>query len=121
MRVLVCGSRNWLDFGSILKRIRAIGPDVVIEGDACGADRLAGNVVELLNRTTGLDIQLIEFPADWHRFGRSAGVIRNQQMLDEGIPDLVLAFHPNIAESKGTRDMVQRARKAGIRVVVYKI
>jgi hypothetical protein len=41
-------------------------------------------------------------------------------MLDEGKPDLVLAFHENIDESKGTRDMVHRARGAGVKVVIFK-
>jgi len=35
-------------------------------------------------------------------------------MLDQGRPDIVLAFHTNINQSKGTKDMVERAKKAGI-------
>jgi hypothetical protein len=35
-------------------------------------------------------------------------------MLDQGRPDIVLAFHANISQSKGTKDMVERAKKAGI-------
>jgi len=40
-------------------------------------------------------------------------------MLDEGKPTYVLAFHDNLAESKGTKDMVTRAKKAGIPVEVW--
>jgi hypothetical protein len=50
------------------------------------------------------------------RVRRVAGPIRNQQMLDEGHPDLVIAFHDNMSESRGTRDMVGRAIKGGFSV-----
>lgn len=52
------------------------------------------------------------FKADWDKHGKAAGPIRNQQMLDEGKPDLVLAF----AGGKGTDDMCRRARAAGVEV-----
>jgi hypothetical protein len=48
--------------------------------------------------------------ADWEKLGRSAGPIRNQAMLDEGRPDLVVAFPGH----HGTADMVRRARAAGV-------
>ena len=55
----------------------------------------------------------MEYPAPWKRFGPSAGGIRNQQMLDEGKPDLVVAF----PGGKGTADMVRRAENAGVKVI----
>lgn len=83
-------------------------PDVfVISGKARGADTLA------------IDWAVVnwqdykEFPADWEKYGKSAGYIRNQQMLDEGKPDIVVAF-PGGA---GTRMMVNIARKAGVEVL----
>lgn len=54
-----------------------------------------------------------EFPPDWDKYGNAAGPIRNQQMLDEGKPDLVVAF----PGGRGTADMVNKARKAGIEVI----
>ena len=51
--------------------------------------------------------------ADWAKHGRKAGPIRNQRMIDEGRPDLVVAF----PGGTGTADMVERARVAGIRVI----
>ena len=60
---------------------------------------------------------IIGFPAQWDKYGKSAGVIRNQQMLDEGKPDTVVYFHDNIERSKGTKDMVSRAKKAGLPVL----
>lgn len=46
--------------------------------------------------------------------------IRNKQMLDEGKPDLVLAFHTDIENSKGTKNMIYQAKKRGIKVILIK-
>jgi hypothetical protein len=56
------------------------------------------------------------FYADWDKHGRAAGPIRNQQMLDEGKPDLVVAFL--LPQGSGTLDMIRRTEKAGIEVRV---
>jgi hypothetical protein len=113
VRVLVCGSRYWTDDAAIRRELEALAPDVVIEGFATGADRLARKVA------VEMGARVVSFPADWS-LGRKAGPIRNQRMLDEGEPDLVLAFHEDLERSRGTRDMVERARRAGVpvRVVV---
>ena len=50
---------------------------------------------------------------------RAAGPIRNQRMLVEGKPDLVIAFHDDLESSRGTKDMIKRSLKAGIRVWHY--
>lgn len=113
MRVLVCGSRHWLDKATIKQELETIkNISVVIHGACRGADILAAQVAKELN------IPIEEFPADWKLYGLSAGPKRNQQMLDEGKPDYVLAFHENINSSKGTKDMISRAAKANIN---YKI
>jgi hypothetical protein len=59
---------------------------------------------------------VLHYFANWKLFGLSAGPIRNQQMLDEGKPDFVIAFHDNLYASRGTQDMVTRAMKAGVPV-----
>jgi len=82
--------------------------DVIIHGDCRGADRLAGQAAEQL----GLTVRA--YPAQWDSHGRAAGPIRNQQMIDEEHPDLVIAFHDDLTKSKGTRDMLQRAKRSGI-------
>src|SRR5260221_1975327 len=90
----------------------------VIHGGARGADRLAGYAAKSL----GLGLE--EYPADW-KLGKAAGVIRNQQMLEILLQcsnpemNLVLAFHDDLENSKGTKDMVERAKKAGIRIKHY--
>ncbi|MDE1822352.1 MAG: DUF2493 domain-containing protein [Euryarchaeota archaeon] len=113
MRLLVCGSRDWADGEIILTELAALqGVDVVIEGEAPGADTFARKAAEQMG------IPVLPFPADWGSHGRAAGPIRNQQMLDEGKPDLVLAFTDGLNTSRGTADMVARARKAGIETIL---
>jgi hypothetical protein len=112
MRLLICGDRNWSDARLILQFIIQLMPEVIIEGDAKGADRLAGEIAE------SLGITLLKYPALWSIYNRAAGPIRNQQMIDEGKPTKVLAFHDDIANSKGTKDMVNRAKKNNIPVEV---
>jgi hypothetical protein len=65
-----------------------------------------------------MKIPTVAYPADWNTHGRTAGPIRNSRMLAEGKPDLVLAFTHDLSKSIGTRDMVTKARAAGVRVVV---
>lgn len=112
MRVLVTGDRNWHSFEKIAQWLRQLPPDsVVIQGGCRGADEIASGVA----KTLGLAVET--YSADWVRYGRGAGPKRNQVMLDSGV-DLILAFHSDLANSKGTADMVRRARKAGIPVEV---
>jgi hypothetical protein len=87
---------------------------VIIEGEARGADTYARVYAERNN------IPIEKYPADWKRYGLAAGPIRNRQMLMEGKPDLVMAFaKTTLAESRGTKNMVKQARKAGVRVQVF--
>lgn len=113
MRLLVCGDRDWTDREAIRRELVVLPLDtVVIHGAARGADQIANDAALVLG------LRVVAFPADWKRYGRAAGVIRNQQMLDEGEPDRVYAFHDHINESRGTLDMVTRARRAGIPTTV---
>lgn len=116
MRVLVCGSREWNDEAAIRREIQSRPVTVVIEGDCRGADRIAGKVAR------NLGIPVMEFPVtkeEWARIGKSAGNRRNSKMLEEGKPDLVLAFTPYLEGSRGTLDMVKKAMKAGVPVEIF--
>lgn len=106
-RVLVCGGRDFDDFGSLNRELHRHDVSVVIHGNARGADWLADRWA----RANAVD--RLAFPADWETHGRAAGPKRNQRMLDEGRPDLVIAF----PGGRGTADMVRRARKAGVKVI----
>lgn len=112
MRVLVCGGRTFCDhvlFNSTMSRLhkeRKISH--IIQGGARGADYLA-HVWAAKN-----GIRESVYNADWKAFGKSAGPIRNRVMLDEGKPDLVVAF----PGGDGTAHMVLYARKKGIEVII---
>ena len=111
MRVLVCGDRNWKDEHPIHVFLQSLPVgSIIIHGAARGADKLTGEIAD----TLGLEVE--SYPANWNKFGKAAGVIRNKQMLDEGKPDMVVYFHRNLKESKGTRNMVQQSVEAGLPV-----
>ncbi len=111
MRVLVCGGRDYSDWKAVryaLDELHIKSPiTLVIQGGAQGVDAFAGGCA--LSR--GVPERI--FKADWTKHGRAAGPIRNKQMLEEGKPDLVVAF----PGGRGTADMVRQARAAGVPVV----
>jgi YspA, cpYpsA-related SLOG family len=123
MRVLVCGDRNWWDRATMLKHLMAIAKEqsqykgivVLIEGEARGADQMSADIVSTELRDFGWRIE--KFPANWTKYGKAAGPMRNEDMLNAE-PDLVLAFHNDIKNSKGTAHMVKIARAKGIPVEV---
>lgn len=111
MKVLVCGGRAFDDWHLLNTTLQEQvnpweGEKIIIEGGAIGADFLSRAWAKYMH------IPFEEYKADWKKDGKSAGAIRNQRMLDEGKPDLVIAF----PGGKGTADMVSRATKAGISV-----
>jgi YspA, cpYpsA-related SLOG family len=132
MRVLVCGGRKFLDhhrlyavMDTLLRhRLRgAATPIIIIHGGAGGADTLAGDWAELRRldcwvfHAEWADIShpdaVIVTRRDGSKYDKRAGLRRNQQMIDEGKPDLVVAF----PGGTGTADMVSRAKRAGIEVL----
>ena len=56
------------------------------------------------------------FYADWDKYGKSAGPMRNKKMMKQGKPDQVVAFFGGI----GTKSAIKYARKFGIPVTLYK-
>lgn len=108
MRIIVCGGRDFADQEALNRALDRFAKkhvvDAVIEGNARGADRLAG----FWARKHG--IQNLKFTANWDAHGNAAGPIRNQKMIDEGKPGGVIAFPGGV----GTADMIVRAKKAGL-------
>jgi hypothetical protein len=112
VKVVICGDRHWADRPMIEERMRALPRGtVVITGGASGADSIAAEIA----REIGFPSVVIE--AEWSKYGRGAGPKRNRQML-ACEPDLVIAFHRNLAASRGTKNCVQQARGLGIQVEV---
>ena len=80
---------------------------IIISGGAKGVDSVA------IDWAVVNWCQFFEFPADWKKYGKAAGHIRNKQMLDEGKPDVVLAFRGG----KGTANMIKQAEERGVPVI----
>lgn len=108
MRVLVCGGRDYADRSGLYAALDALDPKptTIISGMASGADQLAWYWARSRN------VPVLEFPANWREHGKAAGPLRNERMLTEGRPDMVMAF----PGGRGTADMKRRAKKAGIEV-----
>lgn len=113
MKVLVCGSRHFNDYKKLEETLKKYEISGIISGAARGADSLGEEYARLHN------INVFRFPALWDTYGRSAGPIRNSQMLKEGQPELVVAFRAN--NSRGTQNMIDQAKKAGVEVVVVDV
>lgn len=117
-RVIVAGSRQFTDYSllcSELDRLLAYkfseGVQIVC-GEARGADSLGKQYA--LDR--GLDVA--SFPANWNKYGNSAGYIRNKEMADNA--DALVVFWDGV--SPGTKNMIEIAysKKLPIRIVRYK-
>lgn len=105
MKLLIAGSRDWQDETPIRQALERARPTVLIHGAARGADSIAARLAHAMG------IEVLAFPADWERYGRAAGTLRNQRMLDEGRPEWAILFADHIATSYGTRDMLRRAER----------
>lgn len=127
MRLLVTGSRHWTDRNAIDAELAFLhdehGLECVIHGDCrrwdrdrgrhIGADHFAGEWA----RANG--VEEIACPADWKAFGRFAGPLRNRNMIGNHRPDAVLVFHEDLESSRGTKDMVNQAKRAGLPIHYY--
>lgn len=133
MRILVCGDRNWTNRQIIRDALltHLLPGDVVLQGGNGYLEngKAATNSIALSMCVRGADalayqetrrfgVRAETIWADWDIHGRAAGPRRNSEMLKRR-PRLVLAFHNDLKQSKGTRDMTKKALSAGVRVVQY--
>jgi len=114
----VCGDRDWHDaellynvlddfnLELLYNVLDDFNLDCIIEGEARGADSMSREYA--ITR----ELSWIPYPARWTSLGKAAGAIRNREMLKED-PDIVIAFHDFISNSKGTKDMVSISLKKG--------
>jgi predicted Rossmann fold nucleotide-binding protein DprA/Smf involved in DNA uptake len=112
-RLAVVGSRHCTDQDLVEIYILLLHEQLgerlsLVSGAATGVDTLARIIAE----KHGLPIT--EFPADWSKYGRAAGPIRNKQLVQAS--DAVLAFVA--PTSKGTRQTITLARERGLPVHV---
>ena len=117
MIVQVTGDRNWRDalvIYSVVAEIADTHDATLRSGDAMGADIIA----DVCAQIHGWKVE--RYPAEWKKFGPSAGPKRNQLMVDlEPKADLAIAFHPDLGKSKGTKDMLMRCLNNDIKSFLF--
>lgn len=113
MKTIIAGSRHITDESLIQKAVDASGFEVsvVVHGAARGVDTLAWDWA--LNK----NLPVMSFPADWYGKGRGAGPIRNTEMANYA--DALIAIWDG--KSRGTKDMIDKATKKGLKVFIYKV
>lgn len=104
MKIAIVGSRKYTNLRKVQAYVETLPKDtIVISGGAVGVDRIAVKAAERL----GLRVQI--FYPEWDRFGKMAGLIRNGKIVAEA--DKIIAFWDG--RSSGTKDTLDKARKAG--------
>lgn len=111
MKIAIVGSRNFTDMALLESTMRKHFLNekfTVVSGGAKGADKLA----EFFCEKNNIDIEII-YP-DWQKFGKAAGIIRNQKIVE--LADVVVAFWDG--ETKGTKNTIDSAIKKGSETIV---
>jgi predicted Rossmann fold nucleotide-binding protein DprA/Smf involved in DNA uptake len=110
MKVAIVGSRAYPNLSKVRAYIQSLPLDtIIVSGGARGVDKCAEKVAESI----GLQTEI--YPADWHKYGKAAGMKRNQQIVEAS--DRVVAFWDG--ESKGTKNTIDTAKKLGKEVTVF--
>jgi len=105
MRVIIAGSRSITDQATVDAAVEASGFLIteVVSGTARGVDRLGEAWAQARS------IPIVRFPADWDKYARAAGPIRNRQMAEYGEALIVVM----VPKSRGSLNMVQTMKKFG--------
>lgn len=108
MKVIIAGGREITDYEALLKAIENSGFEIteVISGGARGVDYMGEWYAESNN------IPLTKKPANWEKFGKAAGGIRNSEMINYGAEALIALWD---GFSSGTADMIDKSRWAGLK------
>lgn len=114
MKIIIAGGRDFNDYPSLKDYVDKIIVNVddpeVVSGTASGADSLG----ERYALEKGIPVK--RFPADWERYGKSAGYKRNLQMGEYA--DALIAFWDG--KSRGTKHMIEIAQRLKLNIRVYK-
>lgn len=114
IKVIIAGTRDFNDYALLKKDVDYFLQDFnpnkieIVSGNARGADKLG----ERYAKEHNLPVKL--FPANWDKYGKRAGYLRNQEMANYS--DMLIAFWDE--KSKGTRHMIDIAKKQGLTVIV---
>jgi hypothetical protein len=115
MFILVTGSRNWTDMDLVRRTLEGHTDVTLIHGDCEGADKLCARAAQ------DFGFRVLAMPANWKKYGRAAGPIRNREMVEFFVANkgtLMYAFHDNLADSKGTKNCVGYAQSRGIKPII---
>ena len=114
MKVIIAGGRDFDDYTLLKRKCDELLKDVsdieIVSGAANGADRLG----ERYAKEKGYPVK--QFPADWKRYGNSAGIKRNAEMANYA--EMLIAFWDG--KSRGTKNMIDVATTKNFRVEVIK-
>ena len=118
-KVIIAGSRDFDNFISaeynLLSFFKAFGihgTDIeIISGGAHGADKIGEQFAKKYN------IKLTVFPAQWDKYGKSAGIIRNAEMAQYAKDGILFAFWDG--ESHGTKNMIDTAKRNEMTAVIF--
>lgn len=113
MKTIIAGSRGITDYLTVLKAIEQSEFPVteIVSGSARGVDALGERFA------TEEKLPLYIFPADWNRYGKRAGYIRNELMAENA--DALIAVWDG--KSRGTKNMIDIAGNKGLKVFVYRV
>lgn len=126
MRVLVCGGRDFTDYLTVYRELNRLAADSLTRLEIIeGGQRTKNEHGQIIG---GADywahvwaiargFKCRTFKADWNKYGKAAGPIRNKQMIEEGKPQRVIAF----PGGKGTANMISQAEAHGISVIRVEI
>lgn len=113
IKVIIAGGRNFDDFNKLCQVCAEFLQDQnnveIVSGAYKGADLLGERYAAERN------YPIKQFPADWRRYGKSAGLKRNTEMANYA--DMLIAFWDE--KSKGTKNMIDLATQAGLKVKVF--
>jgi len=113
IKVIIAGGRDFDDFNRLCQVCDELLQDQndieIVSGAYKGADLLGERYA------AERDHQIKQFPADWRRYGKSAGLKRNTEMA--AYADALIAFWDG--KSKGTKNMIELATQAGLKVKVF--
>ena len=117
IKLIVAGTRDFIDkeyLWKVLDRYlsqRDPSTVTILDGKARGPDRFGGEYGEAKG------MRVLPFPADWDKHGNAAGFIRNEEMAQAGTH--LIAFWDG--QSRGTKDMIERAQEHGLTIIVISI
>lgn len=114
LTLVVTGGRDYHDRSLVrltLDQMRVGCKRMLLVTGACptGADEFARQWAFGLK-----DVEYEGVPADWDKYGRAAGPMRNRTMLEEHRPHFVVAFPGN----RGTKSCINIAKELGLQVVL---